>query len=155
MCLDRFFSEWDDVERIHPWGVLCFTPLFSGFDVPLSLCAEVDDRLFLDLMNQVHPNIHRIKVEGRYSEALFWVYVELRYQSSVIVVSVQRHPNAPMERSLVVEAVPGSLVACILAFHRWMIRGDPGRGAVCRWKNRELAYDDGGSGGWRRRRRGE
>ncbi len=119
MCLDQFFSEWDAVESMHPWGVQFFTPLFRVFNVPPGLCEEVDDRLFLDLMIQVHPNIRRIKVEGRHSQALFWVHVELRCPFAV--VSFQRLPNTPMERSLVVAATPGLLVACILAFHHWVV----------------------------------
>ena len=146
--INRFFAEWGDVERNHPWGVQRFTPLFSRFNVPLRLCVEIDDMIFLDLMNpnNNNNNIHRIKVEGRYSGAEFWVYVEelphlyYYYPSAMImmIVSIQRHPNAPMERSLLVEAVPRSLVACILAFYRWMmIKGKENIGAVVcrRWKN--------------------
>ena len=114
-----FFAKWEYLERSHPWGVNVFGPLLCEFDIPLSIREELDSRLFLDLVNQVRPNIHRIRVEGRHSESQFWLYVVLCYPFAII--GFQRNPNAQMERSMVVTATPCSLMACILAFHRWSV----------------------------------
>jgi hypothetical protein len=119
MCLNAFFSEWDAVEGMFPWGVEVLSPFLSGFGVAPSLCEEVDTRLLLDLMTQIRPNIRRIKVEGRHSQTLFWVHVVLR--CPFVVVSYQRHPNAPIERSMSVLGTPNLIIACILALHRWVL----------------------------------
>jgi hypothetical protein len=122
--MESFFNEWDQLERMHPWGVNFLGPFLSGFGVPRALCNEVDDRLFIDLVTQVHPNVYRIKVEGVFSSAFFWLHIEIHLPFAVI--SFQRLPNMPFERSVCVQAVPGAVIACVLAFHRWSI-GRPSR----------------------------
>lgn len=120
MSLDVFFYEWDAVEAMFPWGVEVLSPLLRSFGVAPSLCEEVDGRLLIDLVKQVHPNIRRLKVEGRHSQALFWVSVV--FVSPFVVVYFQRLPNAPIERSLCVLGTPNLIIACILELHRWVLR---------------------------------
>jgi hypothetical protein len=123
--MDTFFADWDLLERINPWGVQFLGPFFSVNGVSLAACEEVDARLFIDLMDPVFPDIRRIKVEGRFTGHVFWVHILLRYPFAI--VSFQRLPNAPFERSLPVVATPRSVVACILAFNRWMLGSGVGR----------------------------
>lgn len=130
MSVEQFFYEWDIIEQMHPWGVPFFTPLFQGFGVASSLCQEVDSRLFLDLMIQVHPSVRLIRVEGRFSSVLFWVHVEMRLPFAL--VSFQRQPLAPLERSVFVVASPSLIVACILGFHQWRLGSSRGCLGRCR-----------------------
>ena len=116
--MDTFFMEWDWLERVHPWGVEILGPFFASYGVSSSACDEVDARLELDLMMSMYADIRRIRVEGRFSGHVFWVHVFLRHPFAI--VSFQRFPDAPFERSLPVVATPSSIVACILAFHRWV-----------------------------------
>ena len=116
--MDTFFAEWDWLERVNPWGVEFLRPFLSMNGVSSAVCDEVDARLYMDLMHPVFADIRRIKVEGRFSGHVFWVHVLLR--PPFAIVSFQRLPDAPFERSLSVVASPRTVVACILAFHRWM-----------------------------------
>jgi hypothetical protein len=93
-------------------------PLFASYGVSSSACAEVDTRLHMDLVSALYADIRRIRVEGRFSGHVFWVHVFLRHPFAI--VGLQRFPGAPFERSLPVVATPSSIVACILAFHRWV-----------------------------------
>ena len=122
--MDTFFMEWDWLERVHPWGVEMLGPLFASYGVSSSACAEVDARLHMDLVSALFADIRRIRVEGRYSGHVFWVHILLRYPFAI--VSFQRFPDAPFERSLPVVATPRSVVACILAFHRWVVGSNVG-----------------------------
>lgn len=117
--MQSFFTKWEHLERSNPWGVNVYGPLLSEFNIPLAIREELDSRLFLDLVNQVRPNIRRIRVEGRHSESQFWLHVVLCYPFAVI--GFQRNPNALVERSMLVTATPRALMACILAFHRWSV----------------------------------
>ena len=134
----NFLASWDYLEVCHPWGVNVFTPLMGRFGVSPTMCEELDSRLFLDLVARVHLDIRRIRVESRHTPTVFWVHVVLCYPFAV--VSFQRQPNAPMERSVSVLATPCSLVACILAFYHWelgrKVYGGCGRARVCLKRDR-------------------
>ena len=119
-CMSSFFAEWDLFEAMQPWGVNALSPFLNEFGVVSAIGREIDDTLFIDLVSQVHPNIRRIRVERRHATAShFWVHVVLC--PPFAIVSFQRSPNARMERSVAVAATPGSLMACVLAFHRWFL----------------------------------
>jgi hypothetical protein len=129
--ISSFFAQWDAFELRHPWGVTVLSPLLSEFGVAPAIREEVDSRLFLDLVSQIHPSIRRIRVESRHASSQFWLHVVLCYP--FVIVSFQRNPNARMERSVAVTATPCSLMACILAFHRWSLglrRSACGRGML-------------------------
>ena len=119
VCMDAFFAEWAWLERANPWGVKFLGPFFLVNGVSSAACDEVDARLYMDLMHPVFADTRRIRVEGRCSGHVFWVHVYLRLPFAI--VSLQRLPDALFERSLSVLASPSTVVACILAFHRWMV----------------------------------
>ena len=119
--VEQFFIEWDAVERVHPWGVVALSPFLSGFGISSDVCEEVDGLIFVDLMIQRQIDVRHLKVEGRGSSAtVFWVVVELRYPN-LAIVSFQLNPVASLQRSMVVAASPGLIVACIVALYRWAI----------------------------------
>ena len=130
--MDVFFNEWDRLERSYPWGVQYLSPFFSGYGIPMHMCEEVDNRLYIDLMLTRIQDSRRIKVEGRHSDCMFWVHIVL-YQS-IATIGFQRNPSTPYLRIVTLVATPTSIVASILAFHRWDTQMvDEGR--VCRnWK---------------------
>ena len=118
VCMDTFFAEWAWLERANPWGVEFLGPFLSVHGVPLAVCSQVDARLYMELMHPVFAHTRRICVEGRFSGHVFWVHIYLRLPFAI--VSFQRFPDALFERSLAVLASPRTVVACILAFHRWV-----------------------------------
>ena len=130
--MDVFFNEWDRLERSYPWGVQYLSPFFSGYGIPMHMCEEVDNRLYIDLMLTRIQDSRRIMVEGRHSDCMFWVHIVL-YQS-IATIGFQRNPSTPYLRIVTLVATPTSIVASILAFHRWDTQMvDEGR--VCRnWK---------------------
>lgn len=145
--LRQFFDVWELVEQMHPWGVDCLEPFLSTFDIPASLCAEVDARLYVDLMITPHPDIRRIKLEGRGSGVVCWAVVELdphgggddgrdddsddaeppdpgtapAVHRRRIVVSFQRSPAAPLVCRVSIAATPRAVVACLAAYHRGLM----------------------------------
>ena len=133
--MDVFFVEWDWLERLNPWGVMSLSLFFSANGVPEYMCEEVDSRLFLDVMIPVHWGSWRIKVEGRYSGCVFWVHILLH--QTFATVCFQRTPNMPYLRTISIVATPASIVACILAFHRWdtSLRSIGGCCQHWRWKS--------------------
>lgn len=114
-----FFDEWDHQELAHPWGINVFRPFLSEFGVTPMVCEEIDSRLYLDLANAVFPGVRRIQVEGRHSGVSFWLHVTMHPES--LVVGFQHTPDAPMARTVTIEATPCALMNCIVVFHRWAL----------------------------------
>jgi hypothetical protein len=125
-AMGSFFTEWDLLELQFPWGVNVLGPFLSRFGVNPHFCDEIDSRIFLDLATRVQPAIRRIRVESRYTPSQFWIRVMLC--GAYMLVSFQRRPNAPVERSMAVAATPCLLMACIVAFHGWELGS---RGGAC------------------------
>jgi hypothetical protein len=117
--MDLFFIQWDLLENLHPWGINYLAPFLLVHDVPFDVCEEVDSLLYMDLMTPVYSNVRRIKVEGKCSEKIFWVYIVLNPPFAEI--SLQQLPSSPFLRSVRVLASPSSIIASILAFHRWIV----------------------------------
>ena len=127
--MDVFFNEWDRLERLYPMGVQSLSPFFSGYGIPIHMCVEVDSRLYIDLMITRNQDSRRIRVDGRHSRCLFWVHIVLC--QSFATIGFQRNPGTPYLRIVSLVATPTSIVAAILAFHRWDTQMvDEGR--VCR-----------------------
>ena len=110
----EFFSAWDDMETMHPFGVQRFTPLFREFGVPSQLCIPVDRLLYLDMMVPVYSNIRRIKMEDRRSSRILWVYVELMHFCAF--VGFQTSPSDPFEYLTVINALPHELIALMISY---------------------------------------
>ncbi len=106
--MDLFFIEWDLLENLHPWGINYLAPVLLVHDVPFDVCEEIDSLLYMDLMTQV-----------KCSEKIFWVYVVLNPPFAEI--SLQQLPSSPFLRSVRVVASPSSIIASILACHRWIV----------------------------------
>ena len=132
--LRHFFAVWDTVEQIHPWGVERLQPLLVDFGVPDALCAEIDSRLFIDLMITRYPDLQRIRVEGRHSRVVFWVQVEgIGASDARVTVAFQRTPAHAFDCVASVAARPAALMACLAAHHRAMLVAGTRRGALrCR-----------------------
>ena len=111
--LPRFFTAWDNLESMHPFGVVNFAPLFMEYGVAQALALDVDEYLFLDLITPRLRGVRRIKVEARISQRVFWVYVDLDAR----VVSFQVDPMAPLTWSNSVDEKPCSLVSLIFHYH--------------------------------------
>jgi hypothetical protein len=129
--MESFFIEWHWLERLHPLGVNILAPFLSVHGVPLRLCDEIDSLLYIDLMSPVFSDVRRIKVEGKYSEEIFWVSVVLHLP--FVEISLQRLPSSPFIRSVFVLATPSLVVASILAFHHWIV----GSNARCSYSSRQ------------------
>lgn len=112
--MQNFFSAWDVIETMHPFGVQRFTPLFRDFGVSSQLCVSVDECLYLDLMVSIYPNVRRIKIEDRRSSRIKWVYVELLH--SAVLVGFQRSPSDRFEYLTVVDALPQAFVALVVSY---------------------------------------
>jgi hypothetical protein len=112
--MHAFFSAWDEVETMHPFGVQWFAPLFSEFGITGQLCTHVDGFLYLDLMVPVHINTRRIKIEDRRSSRVLWAYVELLHSS--VLVGFQRLPSEPFEYLTFVNAQPLELIFLIVSY---------------------------------------
>ena len=108
-----FFAAWDCLEAAHPFGVTGFVSLFSQFGVGPDDCARVDRHLFLDLMNARRPEVRRIKVEGRRSRKVFWVYIDLRTST----IGFQDGPMHPFVLTTFVSPTPSAIVGAIVAYH--------------------------------------
>ena len=52
----NFLASWDYLEVCHPWGVNVFAPLMGRFGVSPTMCEELDNRLFLDLVSRGDNN---------------------------------------------------------------------------------------------------
>jgi hypothetical protein len=122
MSLDTFFFEWYIFESGYPLGAQCLRPFLMRYGVNPDQCEEVDRTLFLDIMTPVRENIKLIMVEGRHTQVLFWVHVFLC--SPMAIISIQRLPNTPFDRSVSVAATPSSIISCILALYRWVVRSE-------------------------------
>ena len=121
--LRHFFAVWDVVEQMHPWGVEHLQPFLSTFDVPASMCEDVDSRLFFDLMITRSSEIQRMRIEGRHTGVVFWAQVDgMDCEHAVRVnVSFQTAPAAPFGCVISVEARPRALIACMVGYHRMML----------------------------------
>ena len=135
--LRHFFNVWDVVEQMHPWGVERLQPMLADFDVPAALCAEIDSRLFFDLMIARQPDVQRVRVEGRHSGVVFWAQFEGLASDAPdahISVAFQRTPAHGFDCRAEVAASPRALVGCLAAHHRVVLMGE-GR----RWCSRGVA----------------
>jgi len=152
--LRHFFAVWDVVEQMHPWGVERMQPMLLDFGVSAALCAEVDARLYVDLMIARQPSVQRIRVEGRHTRVVFWVQVDwveaedpgahnvdgvgevveenLDAQPANqqrVTLSFQRTPAAPFCFRVSIAARPSALVACLVGYHRVvLLRGHVAKG---------------------------
>jgi len=125
--LRNFFNVWDVVEQMHPWGVERLQPMLADFDVPAALCAEIDSRLFLDLMIARQPDVQRVRVEGRHSGVVFWAQYEGLASDTPdarIAVAFQRNPAQAFDCRTEVAASPRALVGCLAAHHRVVLMGE-------------------------------
>jgi hypothetical protein len=120
--LRHFFNVWDVVEQMHPWGVERLQPMLADFDLPAALCAEIDSRLFFDLMIARQPDVQRVRVEGRHSGVVF----ASDTPDSRIAVAFQRTPAQAFDCRTEVAASP-----------RAPSRGADGRGEA-------VVYEGGG-----------
>ena len=132
--VEDFFDAWDALETMFPFGVQTFGPLFADFGVPITLCNEVDDLLFLDLIPQRSENVRRIKVEGRHSRRSFWVYVEMLRASRALLMSFQNSPNSPLRFTVCIVASPYAVVDALASFHQRLISS-----GVC-WRRRPIQH---------------
>ena len=108
-----FFRMWDALEAAHPYGVTCFTPLFSDFGVSAEACALIDAHLHLDLMTPRRLTIRRIKIGSRASGSVLWAHIDLT--STPAVVSFQATPAEPLGGAMQVDATPAAIVDAILS----------------------------------------
>jgi hypothetical protein len=122
--LRYFFSTWDFIEQMHPWGVEQLKPFLSSFKVSNAICDEIDTRLFVDLMIPRQSDVQRIRVEGRVTGVVFWAQlagldVDSEIGSSArVVVRFQRTPVSQFECEVSVAATPMAVVASLVGYHR-------------------------------------
>ena len=86
--------------------------MFVEFGVHEAIAGDVDEFLFLDLMN-TGVDIRRIKVEARISRRIFWVYLDVQ----TCVLSFQATPVAPFTHTTAIMPHPDSLIRSILAHY--------------------------------------
>ena len=122
MSLSSFFTAWDNLEAVWPFGVVQFAPLFIDYGIPSALAGDVDEFLFLDLMAPRFPGIRRMKVEARISREIFWVYVDM----NTMLVSFQSSPLAPLVCSMSISSEPCEFVRLIFQYHLYQERKDDG-----------------------------
>jgi hypothetical protein len=111
-----FFLTWDALEGMYPWGVQRYAEFLVDFGVPSELCTEVDARLFMDLMTPQRPNAYHIRVEGRHTGVVMWVFVFVH--GFFAFVGKHRLPNEPFERHTVVYATPRNVVSSIVQMYQ-------------------------------------
>jgi hypothetical protein len=111
-----FFITWDALEGMYPWGVLRYADFFGDFGVPRVLCVEIDARLYLDLMTQQRPNSYHIRVEGRHTGLVMWVFV---YVFGLFAfVAKHRLPNSPFEKHTIVYATPKNVMSAVVQMYQ-------------------------------------
>ena len=113
-----FFQKWDQLEAMHPFGVAYFAGLFMEHGVPHRLAFDIDQFLFLDLLNFRHETIRRIKVEARISREVFWVHVDLDSG----LVSFQADPSAPFVCSIMIDMEPIQLMRLVFQYFLFLKR---------------------------------
>ena len=123
--LRHFFAVWDVVELMNPWGVERMEPFLATFDVPAAMCADIDSRLFLDLMIARQPGVQRMRVEGRCTGVVFWAQVDGidDEHAARVNVSFQASPAEPFTLSVSVAARPRAVLACLVGYHRMRLMG--------------------------------
>jgi hypothetical protein len=113
-----FFQKWDMLEAMNPFGVAYFAGFFMEHGVPRTLAFDIDQFLFLDLLNFRQEAIRRIKAEARVSREVFWVHVDL----DASLVSFQISPSAPFVCSIMIDMDPVSLVRLIYQYFLFLKR---------------------------------
>ena len=104
------------LECMHPWGIRRFSDFLIDFGVPVAMSAEVDARLFMDLMTQMRPNSYHIRVEGRHTGIVMWIFVCVI--GLHVFIGKHQLPNSPFERHTVVWALPKLVISAILQMHQ-------------------------------------
>ena len=122
MFLMDFFSVWDALETMHPYGISCFTPLFSDFGVSEEACALIDAHLHLDLMVPRTPTIRRVKMGSRSSCVVLWAYIDLT--STPVSISFQATPADPLGGTVQVDATPAAIIDAMLS-RLWTLISHP------------------------------
>jgi hypothetical protein len=120
---------------MHPWGVECLRPFLSGFDIPDTMCEEIDSRLFFDLMISLRPETQqRLKIEGRHTGVVYWAKIDYGIGGQALV-SFQTTPSARFHFSISVDASPRAVVGVVVGYHRVLLAGVGrkcrGGGKVC------------------------
>jgi hypothetical protein len=111
--LRSFFDAWQRLEATHPFGVVYFYSMFTEHGVPAAMAGDVDEYLFLDLVN-TGVDVRRFKVAARITGESFWVYLDLR----TCVLSFQATPATPFTYTVPIAPSPTSLIGFVLAYYR-------------------------------------